>query len=186
MTSFKVTSQVLLDISLLQWLTLHIEGKWCIYVSMNYGNISSDNGLSHGQHQAITWTNVALLSIGTSRTNFNEILIEIQTFPSEKMHLKITFWKWQPFSLGMNVFKIFSTPDSILLRLWCCWQQSLPVIDILLAVSLANHFNAMVTCYQCALVETSLLKPGLLLIDITDNFTRRYALSICYIHKTQQ
>ena len=39
--------------------------------------IGSDNGLSHGQWQAIIWT------------NFNEIFIRIQTFPFGKMLLKI-------------------------------------------------------------------------------------------------
>ena len=37
--------------------------------------IGSDNGLSPGRHQAIIWTNDGILLIGTSGTNFSEILI---------------------------------------------------------------------------------------------------------------
>ena len=43
-------------------------------------DIGSDNGLSPGSRQAITWTNVGILLIRPLRTNFSEFLIEIQTF----------------------------------------------------------------------------------------------------------
>ena len=39
--------------------------------------IGLDNGLAPGRRQAIIWTNVGTLSIGTLGTNFSEILIEI-------------------------------------------------------------------------------------------------------------
>ena len=42
--------------------------------------IGSDNDLSPGRRQVIIWTNAGLLSIGTLRTNFSEILSEIYTF----------------------------------------------------------------------------------------------------------
>ena len=42
--------------------------------------IGSDNGLSPGRRQAITWTNVGILLIGPPGTNFSEMLIEIHTF----------------------------------------------------------------------------------------------------------
>ena len=42
--------------------------------------IGSDNGLSPGRRQAITWTNVGILLIGPLGTNFSEILIETRTF----------------------------------------------------------------------------------------------------------
>ena len=51
-------------------------------------NIGSDIGLSPGRRQAIIWTNAGILLIGPLRPNFNEILIEIQTFPFKKMHFK--------------------------------------------------------------------------------------------------
>ena len=42
--------------------------------------IGSDNGLSPGRRQAITWTNAGIVLIGPLGTNFSEILIEIQAF----------------------------------------------------------------------------------------------------------
>ena len=50
--------------------------------------IGSDNGLSPDWHQAIIWTNVAMLLIAPLGTNFSGILIEIHTFS-----LKKCIWK---------------------------------------------------------------------------------------------
>ena len=63
--------------------------------------ICSDNSLSPGRHQAITWTNAGIL-LGI---NFSEILIEIYTFSFKKMHLKTSSAKRCPFCLGLNVLK---------------------------------------------------------------------------------
>ena len=65
--------------------------------------IDSDNGLSPGRRQAITWTNVGILLIWPLGTNFNEMLIEIHTFSFKKIHLKISSGKWRPFCLDLNV-----------------------------------------------------------------------------------
>ena len=65
--------------------------------------IGSDNGLSPGRRQAISWTNAGILLIGPLGTNFSEILIEIQTFSFKKIHLKMSPGKWRPFCLGLNV-----------------------------------------------------------------------------------
>ena len=46
-----------------------------------------------GRHQAIIRTNAGVFLIGTLRTNFSEILIEIQTFSFKKMHLKMSSGK---------------------------------------------------------------------------------------------
>ena len=51
--------------------------------------IGSDNGLLHGRRQAIIWTIAAILFIGPLGTNFNEILIGIQTF----FHSRKCIWK---------------------------------------------------------------------------------------------
>ena len=64
--------------------------------------IGSDNGLSPGRRQAITWTNVGILLIGHLGTNFSEMLIEIHTFSFKKIHLKMSSGKWWPFCLGLN------------------------------------------------------------------------------------
>ena len=68
--------------------------------------IGSDNGLSPGRRQAIIWTNAGILLIGPRGTNFSEILIGIQTFSFNKMHLKMSSAKWRPFCLGLNVLKM--------------------------------------------------------------------------------
>ena len=65
--------------------------------------IGSDNGLSPGRRQAITWTDVGILLIGPLGTNFSEMLIEIHTFSFKKIHLKMLSGKWRPFCLGLNV-----------------------------------------------------------------------------------
>ena len=65
--------------------------------------IGSDNGLSPGRRQAITWTNVGILLIGPLGTNVSEILSGIQTFSFKKVHLKMSSAKWRPFCLGLSV-----------------------------------------------------------------------------------
>ena len=67
--------------------------------------IGSDNGLLPGRRQAIIWTYAAILLIGPLGTNFNETSIEIHTFSSKKIHLKLWSWKWRPFCLGLNVLR---------------------------------------------------------------------------------
>ena len=66
--------------------------------------IGSDNGLSPGRRQAITWTNVGILLIGPLWTNFSKMLFEIHTFSFKKIHLKMS-GKWRPFCLGLNVLR---------------------------------------------------------------------------------
>ena len=51
--------------------------------------IGTDNGLLFVWHQAITWTNNDLLSIGSLETTLNEIWIKILRFSSNKMHFEI-------------------------------------------------------------------------------------------------
>ena len=65
--------------------------------------IGSDNGLSPGRRQAITWTNAGILLIGPLGTNFSEMLIKIHTFSFKKIHLKMLSAKCRPFRLGLNV-----------------------------------------------------------------------------------
>ena len=67
--------------------------------------IVSDNGLSPGRREAIIWTSAGILLIGPLGTNFSEILIEIYIFSFKKMHLEMSFDKWRPFCLGLNVLK---------------------------------------------------------------------------------
>ena len=67
-----------------------IEAEWCIYASVKLSIIGSDNGSSPGRCQAIIWANDGVLSIWPLRNNFNEILIEIHTFPLKKIPFKMS------------------------------------------------------------------------------------------------
>ena len=80
--------------------------------------IASDNGLSPERRQAIIWTNAGLLSIGTLRTYFSEILIKIQQFSLKKMHLKMTSAKRRLCCRGLNVLSAqHKTPTAIPLKM---------------------------------------------------------------------
>ena len=81
---------------------------WVTHICIgNLTIIGSDNGLSPGRRQAITWTSVGILIIGTLGTNFIEMLIEIHTFSFKKIHLKMSSGKWWPFCLGLYVLKMY-------------------------------------------------------------------------------
>ena len=67
----------------------------------------SDNGLSPGRRQAIIWTIAGILWIGPLGTNFSEILIRIETFSFERMHLKMSSAKWRPFVSASMWYKWF-------------------------------------------------------------------------------
>ena len=56
-----------------------------------------------GRRQAVIWTNVGILLIGISGTNFSEIIIEIQTISLRKIRLKMSSAKYCSFLLGLNV-----------------------------------------------------------------------------------
>ena len=64
--------------------------------------MGSDNSLSPGRRQAIIWTNDGISIIGPLGTNFSDILIGIQTFSFDKLHLKTSFAKWRLLCLGLN------------------------------------------------------------------------------------
>ena len=68
--------------------------------------IGLDNGLAPARRQTIIWTNDGILLIGPLRTNSIEILIGIQKFSFKKMHLKMSYAKWRPFCLGLNVLTL--------------------------------------------------------------------------------
>ena len=69
--------------------------------------IGSDNGLAPGRRQAITWANVGIFWIGPLGTNFSDMLIEIHIFLFKKIHLEMSFGKWRPFCLDLNVLTVW-------------------------------------------------------------------------------
>ena len=91
----------------IEWLTHR--GRVTHICVGNLTIIASDNGLSPGRRQAITWTNVGILLIGPLGTNFSEILIEIHTFSSGK---------WRTFCLGLNVLMMQSIHDAAHMAGW--------------------------------------------------------------------
>ena len=116
---------------------------WGRVTHISVGNltiIGSDDGLSPGRRQAITWTNIGILLIGPLGTNFSEMLIEIHPFSFRKIHLKISSGKWRPYCLGLNALnrnlqnfghmcdkpKAIPTDANMVikpgLRNWTCWN----------------------------------------------------------------
>ena len=77
---------------------------WCIYASLNWATMGSNNGLLPDWNQAIIWTNAGLLSIRPFVTHFSEIRIKTQQFSFKKMSFKILSAKWWPLRLGLIEF----------------------------------------------------------------------------------
>ena len=94
--------------------------------------LGSDNGLAPGRRQAIIWTIAIILSIRPLATNFNETLIEINTFSFKKMHLKMSSAKWRPSCLSLNVLNYgFLSPLSqknFHQYLWHCMYGNLYIL----------------------------------------------------------
>ena len=96
--------------------------RWARVTHICIGNltiISSDDGLSPGRREAIIWTDAGILLNGSLGTTVREICIDIHNVSFKKMHLTISFEKWQPSCLGLNVFKptSWSVPHS------SCWSN---------------------------------------------------------------
>ena len=64
------------------------------------------------RRQAIIWTSAGILLIEPLGTNFDDILIGIQTLV--KIHLKMSFAKWRPFCLGVDVLIITDSLHSFI------------------------------------------------------------------------
>ena len=111
--------------------------------------IGSDNGLSPDRRQAIIWTNDGILLIGTLGTNFNEILIEIQTFSFKNILLKMSSGKLRPFCLSLNVLMVsanITIADSL-----CIWVYRWlgARLQYLQCVSLCKNFYLILILYKC-------------------------------------
>ena len=60
------------------------------------------------RRQAIIWTNISLLSIGPSWTNFSEILIKIPAHSFKKMRMKMSSAKMSVLCAGLNVINVIA------------------------------------------------------------------------------
>ena len=107
---------------------------------MNWISISSGNGLSPIRRQAITWTNVHLLSIGPLGANFNEILTKIRNFSLKKMHLKISSAKWRPYCPRGDEL---TTINATILASWGCYNRQDPGWNCSLVPSNKNAYKGM-------------------------------------------
>ena len=58
--------------------------------------------------EAIIWTNAVSLSIWPLRTNFSQIVFEIQIVSFKKMHLKMLFGKYETFCPYLNMLNFVS------------------------------------------------------------------------------
>ena len=112
----------------------YILTHWCRVTHICFSKIitvGSDNGLSPGRCQAIIWTNARILSIGPLGTNFGEIVIDVQSFSSKKMHLIMSSAKWRPFCPGLNVLNhisVYILRTSLLLsQLYTCYFGEISV-----------------------------------------------------------
>ena len=102
---YRTNSDILYD---LPFSTMEVKSyQWYenLYASVNWISTGSGKGLAPNRRQAITWTNVHLLSIEPLGTSFSEIRIKIQNFSLKKMHLKMPSAKWQPFCPGRDELK---------------------------------------------------------------------------------
>ena len=79
------------------------EAEWRIYASVDKIITGLDNDFSPSRPLAIIWTNTGKWLIGPFGTNFSEILMKIQTFWLNKVHLNMPSGKYRPFCLGFNV-----------------------------------------------------------------------------------
>ena len=126
----------------------HCLTHWGRVTHICIGNLSiidSDNGLLPARRQAIMWSNAEILSTGPLGANFNEMLIEIQTFSFKKMHLNMSSGKWPPFCLGLNVLNhwepsfyaylvthavIINKYDSVAYR----YRKSISIIELFVSI----------------------------------------------------
>ena len=88
---FQLAIRLILNWNLLWCFTeLLTQGRVTQICVSSLAIIGSDNGLLPGRRQAIIWTNAGILLIWPLGTNLSEIFIEIHTFSTKKMSLKMS------------------------------------------------------------------------------------------------
>ena len=125
--------------------------------------IGSHNGLSPGLRQAIIRTNAGILLIWPLGTKLSEILIAIETFSFEKMHLKMS-GKCGPFWLGLNMLIWQGKKPSNLI--WFGWQDICALNILLLPFSNACLLIAIPP--KCVLKGVNSIKLVLVYFSLTD------------------
>ena len=103
--------------------------------------IGSDNGLSPGRRQAIIWANAGMLLIGPLGIKYSGILMEIDTFPFKKIHLKMSPGKCRPFCLSLNVLIRWPIGNPLRVQILAC-VHSLPYCIVTRAHTLLWFLSA--------------------------------------------
>ena len=86
----------------------------CVWINGWVNNREAGDLRRYRAHYDVIVMNAGLLSIGTLRTNFSEILSEIYTFSFKKMHLKMSSAKWRSLCFSLNVLKCVEVSKSYL------------------------------------------------------------------------
>ena len=125
-------------------------------VSVNWVIIGSRKGFSPVRHQAVTWINAELSSMGPWEKHFNEILFKIQTFSFKRMHLKFSslmryIFQWNFIQKSVifvqeRPFEILVTAEIYILMKFhskfrhfhwrkCIWNSSVQKVDPFVSAS---------------------------------------------------
>ena len=116
----------------------------------------SDKGLSSGWCQAIIWTNAGILSIWPLGTNFSEMLIKIQIFSFQKMHVKMSSAERRPFCLNLSVKTYIRAWISDYIQHFLCDVITYP----------CHNFNGSLTAIE---VRTWMSNYGIVFIQMSFN-----------------
>ena len=113
--------------------------------------------------------NDGILLIGTLRTNFSEIVIEIDTFSFKKMHLKMSYGKWWPCCLSLNVLtlKVICEPIRCHLTFWMisCDKQNAFQKSLMPKETFWNHVSKFVV---------NLLSTGIVMTKLGPVYSRPF------------
>ena len=114
-------------------------------------NLGTDDGLLPVWHQAITWIEADLLSIGHLVISFSEMRIKMQQSSLKKMLLKILPSKWQPFCSGLNVLNLFIPKwSTFLVLLVMCVDISFNWVKSFMQITTPNSIVSFMN--RCTLI----------------------------------
>ena len=108
--------------------------------------IGSDNGLSPDRRQAIIWTDDGILLIEPLGTNFSEIITKNHTLSFKKMYLKMSFGKWRPSCLGLDVLNKPGDEKHMCTVVYLCCRRTLVLIyDTMTGKNPMNMATVLIT-----------------------------------------
>ena len=90
--------------------TLHVwdyEAEWRLYASVNYPPLVQIMTCRLVSTKPLSEPMVEYCQLGPQEQS-SEISVVNQTFSFKKLHLRISYAKWRPFSLGLNVLIVLN------------------------------------------------------------------------------